>query len=235
MKLNGLFSPVSLVCWRVIGVFLIFSTFLFGRLPTSFFLKENFIQAKINYWQTRVGESAVVFFQKLSLDQTEEITMLKQENNLLKQQLKTQKLNQESTIISHAYRLVSNNQEKQYSPGAMVVSNGVLLGFVTKSSQYALKINLLEDTQDKVIMVVTESGAKGLVRGDGENVILSDVAHQVKLQTGEKIFTAGQIEVAPDLFIGFVDQFIHSPTDLAQKARVKKPLVFQDLQSVEIF
>ncbi len=164
----------------------------------------------------------------------EELKQLKQENFLLKQALNQRNQLQEKRVLSHPYQLIAADGSSPLKIGSMVSSNGVLLGTVAQASAYAGRVRLLRESTTQPILVVSDSGVQGLIRGDGKNILLSEVPHKLKLAIGEKLITVGQIEIAPGLLIGFVERIVGDPSDPSQTALVKQPVEFRELETVEI-
>lgn len=219
--------------WWFLGFFLIGLTFVLGRLPTLIDGQFSFNQ-RLTLWQTAVTQNLFASLKSLRLDKSQELKELKLENALLRQQLSTQQTTNSYLVLSYPYRLVSNGDQGEIKVGSMVMAQGVLLGFISQVSAYAAKVTLLYDLSPKPILVVTDSGVKGLIKGDGQSILLTEVPHQQVINIGEKIWTVGQIDVAPRLLVGFVDQLTTLATDAVQVAKVKQPVNFSDLEEVEI-
>jgi len=219
--------------WWAMGIWLVGLTFILGRLPvlTQLQLKTN---QQLAAWQTAVTQQLTSFFRSVNLNQEEEIIRLKQENNLLKQQLAKQENPSSHLVLSYPYRLITNGNQQELKIGSMVMAEGTLLGLISQASVYAARVTLLSDLNSQPILAVTDSGVKSLVKGDGRDVLLTEVPHQLSLKVGEKVWTAGQIDIAPGLLIGFVDQLITEATDAVQTAKISQPVNFNNLAEVEV-
>lgn len=165
---------------------------------------------------------------------TVELAQLRQENYLLKQALSQRDQLKEKRILSHPYQLIAADGSSSLRLGSMVSSSGVLLGTISQSSAYAGRIKLLRETTTQPILVITDSGLQGIIRGDGKNILLTEVPHKLKLAVGEKLTTVGQIEIAPGMLVGFIEKVVGEPSDPAQTAVVKQPVEFRQLETVEI-
>ena len=164
----------------------------------------------------------------------EELRLLKQENFLLKQALNQRNQLQDKRVLSHPYQLIAADESSPLTIGSMVSSNGVLLGTIAQASAYAGRVRLLRETTTQPILVVSDSGVQGLIRGDGKNILMTEVPHKLNLAIGEKLMTVGQIEIAPGLLIGFIEKIVGDPSDPSQTALVKQPVEFRELETVEI-
>ena len=97
----------------------------------------------------------------------------------------------------------------------------MLIGKISKVQNYEAEIELFE-AEGVEVKVVTESGAKGVVRGSGEVIRLESVLQGQDLKEQELITTAGQDGWPAGILIGKVGKIEKIETAIYQSAEVIK-------------
>jgi cell shape-determining protein MreC len=138
-------------------------------------------------------------------------------------------------VVSFAQPTVMIGDSAGIQSGTVVISHGTLLGFLGETSQYNSRVDLLSQSRSKPIVIKTENGVQGLLRGDGRYIWMSEVPSDAKVAKGEKIFTVGQDKVPRDLLIGVVAQVSALPQDAVLKIQIKQLVSFFTTDVVEVY
>jgi len=117
---------------------------------------------------------------------------------------------------------------------AVVDSNGFLVGVIESIFPKSARVLLITDRASLVSVRLQTSRADGLISGDyGLEVILSQVPDTEKVETGDKIITAGLSEEMPGgILIGEVEEVWQQTGDLFQSAKIKTYADFNGLERV---
>lgn len=137
-------------------------------------------------------------------------------------------------VISYGIPTISVGVEEGIQPGQAVLAAQTLLGVVDIVSAHQSQLKLLHQLRDQSILVKTESGVEGLVRGDGRQVIMTEIPTQAEIVAGEKIVTAGQKNIPPNLFIGTVQESTTEATAPIQTVTVNQRISFYEVPIVEV-
>lgn len=105
---------------------------------------------------------------------------------------------------------------------AVIVSPGVLVGRVTKTSSSTSEATLITDPSMTINGEVADSGARGLVKGEhGISLILDLVTQNEVIKSGDKIITSGLSGDFPrGLLVGEINAIKTSSSELFQQAFV---------------
>ncbi len=105
---------------------------------------------------------------------------------------------------------------------AAIVAPGLLVGRVTKTFRSSSEITLLTDPTMAINGEISDSGARGLVRGEhGLSLVLDLVTQNEVIKAGDKIITSGLSGDFPrGLLIGQIDAIKSSSSELFQQAFV---------------
>lgn len=119
--------------------------------------------------------------------------------------------------------------------GAMVVSRNTLLGQISNVSEYEARVVLLLEGEASPVLARTESGAEGLVMGDGRRVLFTQVPKDVPLAVGERIVTLGQPQIGQNIPIGRIVKVENDPVQSVQSAIVEQSVSFYEAPLVEVY
>lgn len=137
-------------------------------------------------------------------------------------------------VISYSQPVIAIGSIDGIQEGAVVLVAQTVVGRVSKVSAYQAKIDLLSTSESPFILAKTESGATGLVTGDGKKVLLTELPVEVEVKTGERVVTVGQPGVEPGLFIGKVESIRKDDSAPTQVATVDQIVSFFQVHVVEI-
>jgi len=140
-----------------------------------------------------------------------------------------------SPITSFAQTRLPVGSEQGVRVGALVLYRNNLLARVSQVEPKQSQITLLQHLTEGGILAVTEGGVKGLVKGDGWQVLLTEVTSGQTLRPQELVLTAGQEGVEKGLVIGQIQTVQLANPALATITAVVEPLVnFYQLELVEL-
>ena len=203
----------------------------------------NFISQPIRLTETMFSSTGQVEElkqqQAVLLAEIVELEKLRKENEQLKQLIgqageSREQLTIAAPILSYAYPAVGVGHEDGVIEGQLVMINDNLVGIVTKVEEHQSRISLLSDVNSQPILVQTDSGARGLLQGTGNKLIISQVMPDAQLLTGEKVITVGQPGIAAGIFVGLVGEKDQSLTQPTQQAEVEQQVSFYSSPLVTI-
>lgn len=180
---------------------------------------------------------------ELPQEKLAELDKLRKENEDLRQQLGiakekgSQKLMLAYVLSTSRFFTIDKGEDDGVAVGNIVVFKNILIGKVTVSSKRTSRI-LLPVEPDSVIEVKTlQTGARGLVKGKGENMILSDVILSENLSEGDSIATIGDVDekglgIRPGVLVGKIENIRKSENQLFQEATVVPHLEYKTLENV---
>lgn len=138
-------------------------------------------------------------------------------------------------LISFSQAVVPVGTANGVREGSAVFFEGNLLGFLTDLDENFSRVELLNQITDTGILVETETGVKGLLKGDGRNILLTEVSSEDQLELNQMVLTSGQEGVEKGLYIGRIrnlrDANLAAST---QTAELEQLINFYELNLVEI-
>ncbi len=94
---------------------------------------------------------------------------------------------------------------------------------------------LLSKLNDTYILAETETGVKGIVKGNGREILLTEVKNDQSLEVGQLVFTSSQLGIEKGLLIGRIARVMDENQALAIKTAVVEQLVnFYEASLVEV-
>lgn len=117
---------------------------------------------------------------------------------------------------------------------AAITAPGLLIGRITKTYRNSSEITLITDPAMTINGEVTESGARGLVKGEhGISLILDLVTQNEVIKSGDKIITSGLAGDFPrGLLVGEINAIKTSSSELFQQAFVSPVADLKSLKFV---
>lgn len=189
------------------------------------------LRAKLEDLQYRYAEAAA----KLAA-----IDALEHENQELRRLLQSPDRTQgqvvlAAPIVSFAKSSVTVGSNQGVQVGAAVLYQDNMLGILSEVGQRQSEVMLLQNLQTGGIVAKTQRGVMGLVKGNGREILFTEVAADAALEQGELVYTGANASVAAGLLIGRITQIKHDNVATASKIAVIEPLVdFYALAIVEI-
>lgn len=174
------------------------------------------------------------------LSQLNELEQLRQENQILREILENtdrtlEKKQVTTPIVSLSLPTIAIGQKDGVSIGVMVGARGVLLGRIKEVSDRQSTVELFSSYDSQPLLVKTETGTQGIVQGDGQQVILTQVPREETLASGQRVITVGQPGISSGLLVGTVGELVTKSSDPFQSAVVNQPVSFYDSTIVEVW
>ncbi len=119
---------------------------------------------------------------------------------------------------------------------AVVVGEGILIGKVKKALKATSYVELIRSKNSRVNAEITESGAKGIVRGQyGTSVIIDMIPQTVEINKGDPIITSGVGSILPrGLLVGYAQDPMPTADQLFQQASLILPVDYESIRMVWI-
>ncbi len=212
------------------------ATYSISHFPSGFFANET---------MEKLQEENMSLRKKL-VDQT----LLKNENSALKDQFQTNVPESKNllpaTIIGApsllpgvgqpSYLVINKGEKDGVKTGQAVVSKDTVVGKITKVALRNAIVTLLTDTNTS-FTAVTTSQALGVIKGQGDGILLDNVVLSENLQIADTVMTKGDVDqnglgYPPNLIVGKIISVDKKPSSLFQSAQVKSLLDFSRLTTV---
>lgn len=172
---------------------------------------------------------------------------IEKENEILREQLDYQKYSEHKLLPAFIFGFNPNNllQTINLNRGekdgvkkgmAIVVLKGVLVGQI-KEANYSDSSGLLITDGNSVIPAkILDSEADGIVKGEhGLGLIIDMIPQDKIIKKGDIVITSDLGGKLPkDFVIGEIEEILSSENELFQKARIKSPVNFKELESVYV-
>jgi cell shape-determining protein MreC len=181
----------------------------------------------------------------LVLAQLSELDQLKEENQALKSLLGSSGVGGSGALLerrsiavplsSLVAPMVAAGFEDGVAVGSVVTAEMTLVGIVREVSARQARVDLLTSPLERPILARTESGAQGLVVGDGRRILLTEVSRQAELNPGERVVTVGQEGIGRNILIGTIRSVENRPSAPTQTAFIDQYISFYEAVIVEIW
>lgn len=168
------------------------------------------------------------------------IKSLEQENQELRKLLENSDRSYRQVIItvpviSFAQSFVAAGSQSGIKPGSVVLYKDTLLGLIDQVEDRQSSVLLLSKLSDFYILAETEAGAKGIIKGNGREVLLTEIKNDEQIEVGQLVFTSSQLGIEKGLLIGRVARVLTNNQALAVKTAVIEQLVnFYEANLVEV-
>lgn len=173
-----------------------------------------------------------------------ELEQVKKENEALRLLLGVGKASQAKHLLSRVLStsrgfIIDKGEEDTVAIGNTVVFKRVFVGKVISISKNVSRV-LLPFEKDSVIEVkASKTGALGLAKGQGKQVVLSEVILSETLVEGDTVETIGNVDdkglgVRPGLLVGKIEKVRKSSDPLYQEASIVPSIEYKDLQHVVV-
>ena len=192
------------------------------------------------FWQLRQRLEDLEYRYREASVQLTELAALREENQALRALLENSDRALSKNLItkpisSFAKPVLAIGSDSSLQVGSLVLGEGNLLGIVEEVSQQQARVLLLKNMLEQGIVAKTESGVMGIVKGDGRNILLTEVASEETLNLRERVVTVGQEGIPPDIFIGRIISLKEiNPAKSTQEAILQQDVNFYELSLVEV-
>lgn len=169
---------------------------------------------------------------------------LKQENDLLKQELNFKKqadlqlescnvLSIDPQELSDAM-VLSCGSGQGIKEGQAVLSNGFLIGKIVYVGNYTSTALLISNAQSSIDAKISKNNTEGVVKGSfGSGMVFDLVSQNAEVNPGDLVVTAGiNSRIPKDILIGEVGQVLSGQNDLFKKMSVTSPVRFRSVEYV---
>lgn len=204
---------------------------------------QTFIQpmSKLKqFWLLRQKLEDLEYRYREASVQLTELEALREENQALRNLLENTDQVQGKNLItrpisSFAKPVLALGTNSGLQIGSLVLGEGNLLGVIEEVTKQQARVLLLKNMQTQSVVAKTESGIRGLVKGDGKNVLLTEVSSEAQLNLRERVVTVGQEGIGPDIFIGRIISLKElDPAKSTQEAILQQDVNFYELSLVEV-
>lgn len=137
-------------------------------------------------------------------------------------------------VVSYTQPMIGAGSSVGITSGTPLFNAGVLLGFVTESTESQARVALLHQVTSNGLVVETEKGVQGLARGDGKKIKIQEVPVNASVKLGERVVTFGQEGVPKGLFVGTIGSEERSPTASTKTFVIDQPQSFFTTTIVEL-
>lgn len=168
------------------------------------------------------------------------IKSLEQENQELRKLLENTDRSYRQVIItapvvSFAQSFVAAGSQSGVKPGSAVLYKDTLLGLIDQVEDRQSSVLLSSKLNDFYILAETETGAKGIMKGNGREILLTEIKNEEPIEVGQLVFTSSQLGIEKGLLIGRVARVLTDNQALAVKTAIIEQLVsFYEASLVEI-
>lgn len=168
------------------------------------------------------------------------INSLEQENQELRKLLENSDRSYRQVVItapvvSFAQSFIAAGEQSGIKTGSAVLYKDTLLGLVDQVEDRQSSVLLLSKLTDFYILAETETGVKGIVKGNGREVLLTEIKNDDQIEIGQLVFTSSQLGIEKGLLIGRVAHVLTDNQALAVKTAIIEQLVnFYDTSLVEV-
>lgn len=130
--------------------------------------------------------------------------------------------------------IIDKGFEHNIQAGDAVISAGnIFLGKVEKVYQNRSEVILINDPESKIPVLIQESRAQGIVKGEhGTEVLLDFVPLENETKVGDKVITAAIDNIPAGLLVGEIEQVDNQTGSLFKKAVIKPSFLLNNIEKV---
>lgn len=172
-----------------------------------------------------------------------ELEKLRGENEDLRMQLGVpltgQKLVLADVLSTSRFFIIDKGIDDGVRVGNTVIFKNVLIGKIATVSEKTSRVLLPSEKGSTIRARAMQTGALGLVKGEGEHAIFSEVTLSENLTEGDSVITVGDVDeqglgVRPGFLIGKIETIRKSENQLFQEAKLVPLVEYEHLQNVFI-
>lgn len=181
--------------------------------------------------------------EKSLVDKTK-LEELEKENNELREQLSYKKkspynlvpakvIGKDSSNISRTLDINKGLKEGIKKDNFVIISDGILTGKVVEAYDKYSKVLLIIDIYSRIQAHIQDSSADGIVSGEhGLGLVMELIPQDKVVKKGDIVTTFDLEKKSYDLLIGEIEEVDSGDNELFQKARIKSPVDFKELNYV---
>lgn len=180
---------------------------------------------------------------KLFLSKYKDYEILKKENLALNDQFHSSSSKNfdllKANVVGSAGKtlIIDKGMVDEIKAGQAVISGDMAVGKVTKVSRNISVVNLIINSSSFFRAMDLETNALGIIRGEGDSLMLSETLLSENLKVSDTIVTKGDIDekgigYPSNLIVGKIMAVDKNPSALFQSAKVKSVISFSKLSAV---
>ena len=181
-----------------------------------------------------------------SLVERTRLEELEKENNDLREQLSykiksslelipAKVIGKDSNNLSNTVSINKGTKDGAEKDKFVIISDGILIGKTTEVYNSYSEVLLISDIYSHIQAHIKDSTADGIVSGEhGLGLIMELIPQDKVIKKGDLVTTADLEKKSYDLLIGEVEEVDSGDNELFQKARIKSPIDFKDLNYIFI-
>jgi len=194
---------------------------------------RSFASFFINIKKISLDNQALRFSNASLLAQTLEVDILRKENKALQQALGYQKdsgchlilakIISQPPLAGQQILIVDRGLKQGVRPGqAVLLAPNTFFGQVVESFDNFSRVRVLTDSQSQFQAVVKDREAQGIIKGQGNNVLMLDMIAQDKnIVAGDWVMTVADQQMVSGLIVGQIDQVFKNDLGVFQRALTK--------------
>lgn len=234
----GLIQPAKSLTLRIISPFTN-GVSLVGRKVSNFFHFWGQIRNLTKENNELREEVKTLMVDKAKFEQFEK------ENEILREQLDYQKYSEHKILPAFTIGFDPNNllqiitlnrgKKQGIKKGmAIVAGKGVLVGQIQEADFATSSGLLITDGNSRIPAKILDSQADGVLRGEhGLGLVMEMIPQDKQIKPKDLVVTSDLGGKVPkDLVIGEIEEILSSENELFQRARIKSPVDFKELESV---
>lgn len=180
-------------------------------------------------------------YEKLS-----EYERLKRDNEALRSQFETSSSNSQNLILAKVIGflgpltnpntlVIDKGERDGIKNGQAVVSGKNLVGKIEKVSEKYSQVMLPTNSGFSLLSKSSQNNSQGIVRGEGDFILLDQVVITEKIENGELVLTKGEENSVPsDLIIGKIVSVNRRESAPFQTGKIESLVLFSKLETVFI-
>lgn len=197
----------------------------------------------ITFIGTSYEEGAAINELQLQLSKTQaqlaELQGVQAENEALRELFKNTDRTWKDTIlatpiIAYGNPAVAAGLSSGVHLGDAVLSYGTIVGRVGTTTDQQAEVLLLSSVSTPYLLAQTESGATGIVKGTGQQIIFTEVNRSSQINSGELVVTLGQAGIPKNLPIGTIRTQTSTAAEPVLTFQLNQPVSFYEASVVEI-
>lgn len=175
-----------------------------------------------------------------SLAQLTELDSLKKENLQLRSMIENRHLSLNERIVaapvvSYGYPAVAAGSSQSVRVGGLVLASDTLLGRIVEVGPEESRVELLSSAEAQPVLVQTESGLQGIIKGTGRGVVLTQLPPDATVTAGERVSTLGQPDIKSGIFVGVITADQVQATSPVKTVPIDQLVSFYSTSLVEIW
>lgn len=231
---GGLIYPKSWF-WQGLQPVRVAAQFSFSKVPN--FFRDIFHLSIIIKQNKNLQEENLNLQSKLS-----KLQEVEYENEILKKELSFSRSENSSQMIAAAIigqtpssylrtLIIDKGSNNSINKGQAVISQGFLVGTVTKVFPNTSEITLITDFNSLIPVVLQNSRGTGLLRGGLDGLVIESVPLNIKTEVQESVVTSGLGgQIPAGIAVGNSKKVVSKEGEIFQKVLVDSPVDFSRLE-----